>query len=306
MDDLSLLQDLAGDEPLPDQHDLAPARARLSATLTTTRPVPARSPRRVRAPRRLLLTAVATGAAAAVAAVFLVATHHQATTDPGGGPQLVNADAATVLNAAAAAALKTSDAAPRPDQFVYTKNIGFGVTSEGWMSVDGTHDGYRLDNGQRVDFPGCRNGVAMTHGNYHGTRPQPCVPDPAYRTDLPTDADAMYAYLQNHAKGDDINAVGKDVMDLAGYDLPPRTRAALYQAAARLRGLHVKHDVVDGAGRHGVAITWQYTGTCAKGCERDNELIFDPTTYAPLGFRAGAHATAILRVAVVDAPGQRP
>jgi hypothetical protein len=311
MNDLRMLQDLTGDAPLADPADLAPARARLSAAMSTEgadRTATVRPHRRFRPVRRLLWSTAAVGVTAAVAAALLVVQQSGRTADQG-TPRLVNADAARVLNAAAAAALKLPDATPRPDQFIYQKFTGGGTTGEAWYSVDGTRDGVAPGpDGARTVLPGCRDGVMQVHGNYHGTRPTACTPDPKYRTDLPTDADAMLDYLKHHVQGDpdDINAVGKTVLDLVSYDLPPRTRAALYQAAARFPGLHVDRDAVDGAGRHGIAITWHYTGGCAPGCERDTDIIFDPASYAVLGSRNGKYATALLQVAIVNTAGQRP
>jgi hypothetical protein len=306
VDDLRLLDELTGDAPLADLRELAPARARLDAELTAGSCGRIRSYRHVRPGRRLLWSTAAVGVAAAVAAAVLVTAQQH----PTSGPRMVDAGAAQVLNTAAAAALRLPDTAPRPDQFIYSKYSDDGATGEAWLSVDGTRDSLSIGpDGNRQVMPGCRDGVMQVHGNYHGTRSTPCTPVPEYLTDLPTNADAMLDYLKHHIQGDpnDANAVGKTVMGLVSHDMPPRSRAALYQAAARFPGLGVDRHAVDGAGRHGIAITWHYSGGCApSGCARDFEIIFDPMTYTLLGVRNGTSATALLQTAVVDSVGQRP
>ncbi len=74
----------------------------------------------------------------------------------------------------------------------------------------------------------------------------------------------------------------------------------------------VQQDMVDAAGRHGIAVGRTYNG-------QRQELIFDRQTFAYLGTRelttepiyglpAGTVIgfTAVLKVAVVDRPGQQP
>jgi hypothetical protein len=309
VDDLRLLDDLldelTGDAPLADPRELAPARARLDAELTGGR-TPAY--RRFRPGRRLLWSAAAAGLAGAAAVAVLVAAqpHHTGTPD---SPRLVNADAARVLNTAAAAALTLPDTPPRPNQFIYQKSVVDGATWESWRSVDGTRDSVTLQpDGDRTVLPGCRNGVTYVHGNYHGTRPTSCTPSPEYRTDLPTTVNGMLDYLEHHMPGDgkDPQSLFKNFVELSSYDLPPQTRAALYRAGARLPGLYVNRDAVDGAGRHGIGIGWHYTGKCTDPCDRDDETIFDPHTYTVLGSRSNLSASALLETAVVDSVGQRP
>ncbi|MEU6207862.1 hypothetical protein ABZ814_30270 [Micromonospora musae] len=96
---------------------------------------------------------------------------------------------------------------------------------------------------------------------------------------------------------------------LEGY-VPPRALAALFELLAREPGaVVISGDVVDAAGRHGVAI--RMPGVIGGA----HDLIFDRETHVYLGFRGSVirggkeslHAAAArLRVAIVDRPGQLP
>ncbi|MER5225879.1 CU044_5270 family protein [Streptomyces flaveus] len=93
---------------------------------------------------------------------------------------------------------------------------------------------------------------------------------------------------------------------------PPDVSAALFRAAARIPGVIVVSDVVDAAGRHGVAVAREHDG------ERF-EWIFDMETKELLGERtvlvkgnawgkAGTPvtSTAVTRSGIVDKTGQTP
>ncbi|MEN3360415.1 MAG: hypothetical protein V7637_4397, partial [Mycobacteriales bacterium] len=188
-------------------------------------------------------------------------------------------------------------------------------TRQVWLSADGRRDGLVDDAGSdRFVLPGCPNGRAPDRDKQDRVIPEEthqCVAEPAYRTDLPDTADAMLAWLRRHASGNpgDINAIGKDVLDLAGAAyLPPRTLGALFEAASRLTGMQAIPDVVDGAGRHGVGVSWLRDGMRTT-------LIFDRNTHAFLGTSYTGmvdhgqnvmFGTALTRIAIVDRPGQRP
>ena len=175
---------------------------------------------------------------------------------------------------------------------------------ERWNSADGTRDGLRqgADGSKKVVLPGCRDGqrVAMKGDRVTGT--EPCTPSPAYLPDLPTDADDMLAYLNKHHSGrqGDANAMGKDIWALMdGRYLRPRSRAALFEAAATVPGLRVIRNAVDPGGRPATEITWSTEGNSGG-------LFFDIRTFACLGVWAGQGSSAILQVAIVDQVGQRP
>ena len=144
----------------------------------------------------------------------------------------------------------------------------------------------------------------------------------------------MLTYLYGNSHGDnprDQQAFITAADMLRGAYLPPAARSALFRAMARIPGVRAMPDVVDVAGRHGVAVTRTY------GYRQ--ELIFDPKTYEYLGEqetvvadpgtggpgttpgRSPGHTAsqvpdlplgmvfgriAILRVAIVDRAGQVP
>jgi hypothetical protein len=206
------------------------------------------------------------------------------------------------------------------------------TVSRVWRSVDGTRDGLlrtRPKSGtggwSQTLLPRCglvRRGDATAASGRQVTAPAPaaCKPVPAYRSDLPTDGAGMLAYLNARAQlsaGHDEANPGWNVRaralfaavedTLHDWYLPAPARAALFEAAATIPGMSVVHDVVDDAGRHGVAVG------VSDGAGRA-DLIFDPKTYQLLGSRevAGAQKgtlqghTTILRVVIVDRAGQLP
>ncbi|MFE2756622.1 CU044_5270 family protein, partial [Actinosynnema sp. NPDC059335] len=259
----------------------------------------------------------ATGRAAAVAAA--VTLFPSGETTPGGQAAATSAgpsegevrpvtDSVRLLSFAAEAARADPAAAPRPDQFVYTRSTGDGTAErEIWLSVDGTRDGLlNHGDGTTTPMPGCRDGRMAVH---KGPDPlpgvtEPCEPRPAYRSDLPTDVDGMLAYLDANAGGEpgSVNARGKDVLALINEDLlPPASRAALYEAAARVPGLSVVPDARDAAGRAGVGITWPVPAGSSPEA-KPVVIVFDAETYELLG----TNFHAIVEQAVVDQAGQQP
>jgi hypothetical protein len=314
MDDLQLVAELARDTRLLDADQLAPARDRLVAAMRAERAGderPARPLRRHRGTRRFVLAGWITAGAAAAVAALVVAT--AAPDRPGDPVPVADAQAVQVLQNAAAAALKLPDVEPRANQLMYQKTQSGAETWESWYSVDGTRDGVSqaTSGAEKNLFPGCRDGRRATTkgGQVIGT--ESCTPQPAYLPDLPTDADAMLAYLNEHSgKPGDANAMGKDVLDLAAnHYLRPRARAALFQAAARIPRLRMVPEATDAAGRPGIAIAWSFEGAMAPSSrpgDRDTKLIFDAKTYAFLGMTQGRSSTAVMTVAIVDEVGQRP
>jgi hypothetical protein len=226
-------------------------------------------------------------------------------------PAATGPDAVQVLTLAAQRALTTPHVVPRPDQFIYARSKG----RESWQSVDGTRDGLIVVEGSSTPVPGCRDGrkqVAKGDEFLPGVTEE-CVPEPAYRSDLPTTADAMLEYLDRNASGEpgDVNARGKDILFLVSEALlAPETRAALVQAASRVPGLEVLPDVRDSTGKAGIGITWPMPplGPSAsvppdpRNGPKPTVLVFDPTTYEYLGTPTWAAG----EVFVVDESGQRP
>ncbi|MEU4158604.1 CU044_5270 family protein [Actinoplanes sp. NPDC026670] len=225
---------------------------------------------------------------------------------PGYGPgtRLSMRPVAQVLDLAADTAAKAADVVPEPGQFLYTRTVGRDgrVLAERWYSIDGTRDGlgFNVQGGvvDRFAFPGCRDGRYVSGPDQGG----PCETDPAYRPDLPEDAEAMAGYLNlstSHLDDDPAenktNGIAKNMWTLGSSRfLRPAQRAALFQAAARIPGIAVVDDAVDAAGRTGTGVTWTFGGYKAM-------WIFDPETHAFLGSDLDT-----VEQAVVDEVGDRP
>ncbi|MEU7758503.1 CU044_5270 family protein [Micromonospora aurantiaca (nom. illeg.)] len=300
MDEMRLLQRLGDETELPAGERLGAARTRLVGALTATEAAPVR---RARRPAwRLVLAGVATASVAASLAAVLVPDRI------GGSAPAARADARQVLRDAAVTALRLPDVEPRPDQFVYTRSQNGRELRESWASVDGTRDGlvveYPAGGRQEFVLPGCRDGRAKGYkGGQLMPGTEPCVPEPVYDPAMPTDATAMRAYLDKHRSGEpgDVNAAAKDVLFLlSDWYLRPRSRAALFEAAAATPGLKVVEKATDGAGRSGVGVSWPSPGSPALMV-----LVFDPRTYAFLGVGGEAGTSAVLSVAIVDRVGQK-
>ncbi|GAA4670394.1 CU044_5270 family protein [Phytohabitans rumicis] len=328
MNDLDLLRRWGAqlDEPAT-----APPPAMRTRVLTNR-------PARTRRPLALTRTGAWRLALSAGLAVAISGGVYWGQTSPGGGPDR-GADPAAlsgaqVLRNAALVAARQQGTTPRADQFVFTEARGPAwsnspptevgkpaVTTPGaprlgqaWNSVSGTRDGLvrtrpETDpNWQTLAAPACRDGKKplvgadgrVVPGKFESMR---CRTIPAYQPDLPTEADAMLAWLYDSAK-----ATGKDrtvaafnaACDLIeGYYLLPAMEAALFESLSQLPGITVQADVADFAGRRGVAIR---ATPSSSGQPKESELIFDPTTYAFLG----TDSTAILRRTIVDNAGQLP
>ncbi|MEU7787582.1 CU044_5270 family protein [Amycolatopsis sp. NPDC049159] len=294
MDELDLIRDRADAVGFATAEELVPARDRLLAAARTGRP---------RRARRWWWTAgAAAGLAAGITAVVALAPAGE--TGAGVGVGVAQADPVRVLTEAAGAALGEQATPPRADQYLYVKTEYPGhQTREVWFSVDGTHDGRIGD----MKIPGCRDGKAPIYGANDPSREgtlEDCTPSPAYRTDLPTTADAMLAYLHEHHSGErgDVNALGKDVVTLAHEQaLLPASYSALFAAAAKIPGLTALDHVTDGAGRPGVGITWPVPpGSSPKA--KPEVLVFDATTHRFLG----TPGSAVTVKTFVDRVGQRP
>ncbi|WP_181774380.1 CU044_5270 family protein [Amycolatopsis pittospori] len=302
MDELKLISERTGSVQLAETAALAAARARLMTEIATAE---AENVVPLQKRRRWAWTgAGVVGLAAAITAVVALAPVEQV----GLEPPAAAADPVVVLRNAAAAALKTPDVPPRPGQFVYTKTKQPDGERESWLSADGTRDGMiKMADGSSFPVPGCRNGRAQV---YKGEEPvkgvtEPCTPRPVHRADLPTDADAMFAYLNADRSGQkgDFNAMGKDVLALANESfLSPEVRAALYGAAAKVPGLRAVEHAEDAAGRPGVGITWPLGPHADLKVAKPVVIVFSADTFSYLG----TNSTAVTASGVVDAVGQRP
>ncbi|KFZ81159.1 hypothetical protein ED92_12800 [Amycolatopsis sp. MJM2582] len=302
MDELKLIAERTGSVPLAESGALGSARERLMAEIARTgteNAVPLKKRR-----RWVWTGAGAAGLAAAITAVVALAPVEKV----GLEPTAAVADPVVVLRNAAAAAVKAPGTPPKPGQFVYTKTKQPDGEREAWLSADGTRDGrIKMADGSLFPLPGCRDGRAQV---YKGDQPlkgvtEPCMPSPAYRTDLPTDAEAMFAYLNAHHSGEtgDYNAMGKDILALANENLlPPAVRAALFGAAAKVPGLRAVDHTEDAAGRPGVGITWPLGPHDDPKVAKPVVIVFAADTFLYLG----TNSTAVTASGVVDEAGQRP
>ena len=272
-------------------------------------------------------------------------------------------DAGQILRLAAAQSATAPELTARPDQLLFVDSVSNGHTTlhlnrgpngentftaptrirmlvHDWRSVDGTHWGLtrtRLASSGEGDWvsdprPGCVEGRMVVPDRPGQT--ETCTPQPALRTDLPTDTDAMQAYLYRAVDGDDDyldDGLTADQIALRraatvlGESLhSPAVQAAVFHAVSRIPGVTALPSATDAAGRSGVAVTHTDHGVRM-------ELIFGAGTYRYLGFntiavdigamerstrliirfpnlRPGDRVAeeAIVRVAVVDQPGQLP
>ncbi|MGC4756380.1 CU044_5270 family protein [Micromonospora trifolii] len=244
------------------------------------------------------------------------------------------ANASEIFHLAADAARQQPELTARPDQYVFTESL---------VTIRDLPDSgpYQTIRNQLWESAG---GVAYTQGRYRPeadpngwselrvlkmgdaadpTKELDAFQPPAYHGDLPTDPDELLRYLREHPvdlhlpEGADEEAVyGDESMAyttartmLHGY-VPPRALAALFELLAREPGaVVISGDVVDAAGRHGVAI--RMPGVIGGNAD----LIFDRDSHVYLGTRDSVirngkesvyMAAARLRIAIVDRPGQLP
>ncbi|OLF18260.1 CU044_5270 family protein [Actinophytocola xanthii] len=270
----------------------------LGTALDPSGPAPAELRRRVfdglgaaepkRRGRRFAIGAASVAAVAVVTAGILLA--------PGAEP---TASAAQVLHDAARQVKRQPVA--EDDQFIYVRSEVVALTRnesapdpgrlveterQVWLSADGTRDGLvrqREAGGAWVDspLPGCRDGVT-THTKGGKTFTEPCTPAPAYRTDLPTDAEAMLDHLRRQGAG--TKAPADERVFVAAADLlreggrSPAVTAAIFDALATLPSATLAEDVTDPTGRRAVAVA-------ARSADLRTELFFDRETFAYLGQR---------------------
>jgi hypothetical protein len=334
MDEMNMLREHHDAQPTPSPDVVRVARARLTAR---TRP------RRLRLPRLGVLAAGALGLALAVGLVAVQFVNGD------GALNAKPASATEVLDRAATAARHQRDPHPRPGQFVFAESLvneydsGINPDSrtkpgwqEGhfrvWIPVDGKADG--LEQEKRTSHGGlAEKAWTTTPLRQPGGGP---LNDPnnylALRR-LPRDPDKLLAelhrrYPASHSSDPARDRTGDEkVFDgiqgmVANSYLPPSLRAALFEATKKISGITLVGDSVDAAGRHGVAVALTFKEGISE------EIIFDRTTYTPLGSRrvladAAAYnrlfadmrgvpqgkvlaVTALLSTTIVGRPGQLP
>jgi hypothetical protein len=332
MNDLTMLNDLgAALDPATDEPP-----ARLRHRVLKSFEGPARRRRRLRV--SLGWSLATSGGLAVALAVALVAGGAGGSGRSGNRPD-TTLTASDVLLKAAATVRADKTPPPRPDQLVFSQSISAyaGSTSgpDGkmtvipavpkmrkiWLSVDGTHDGLLRESTMpgapspavitlEHTFPGCVNGKqAVVDGNntVHRDRFEKCKAHPAYNANLPTDAKGMLAYLKTRASLNTDQYIFNAVEEVIGeHYRTPAQLAAIFEAAALIQSVVVVPDVVDIAGRHGIAVALQLGPFDPTGATPDHlnkptviqhQLVFDKTTYRFLGYQA---------VAVANYDGHKP
>ena len=313
--DLRDLRDLAdfdaGGPPLDDE---ARRRGRARLLTTITAPGADRARRTVFRPvsavrgRPVLPIALAAVVAGAVTAGVLVtvrdgdAAGRGTTAKPpvASLPPMRNVSARTVLNGAAAYARKhEKPVSPQDDQFMYTKEIiketdeKTGKTKthvdEIWRSVDGSRRSWVMEIGKGWWAPPLADNERMWPPQDWGTLRK-----------LPTDPERLILEIKSGFFGrKEKNASLENITDqewshihfsLAGLlklvpVMPEGLRPAAYEALGMVPGVKAVPGQKDAKGRVGVAITYD-DPTLPKGAAGyGGYFIFDPTTYAFLGFR---------------------
>ncbi|WP_151770819.1 CU044_5270 family protein [Streptomyces abyssomicinicus] len=239
-------------------------------------------------------------AAGAVAATAVTGTAVLTGTDGSGEggapgtstPRLENA-AATVLNGAAAweREQEKEPAAPRDDQFIYSKRIIQETeqetgevktyTDEMWESVDVSQPSLSMELGREMwEEPEGKGGGVWPPRKWSELKKLPQDPEKL-----------ISAIISLGSRADDRSVGDLDASErfeaywllgelLKNPVLPEGLRPAAYEALALVPGIRTIPGVKDSAGRTGVGIAsterWSHEG---------KYLIFDPASYAFLGFR---------------------
>ncbi|MGW2152185.1 CU044_5270 family protein [Nonomuraea sp. NPDC001699] len=337
-DDLTLLRELRADAPEPDAARLRAVRARALAPASppVLAPAPARKRRRFWAVPSLL-------AAATAAAVVVVAVNgsHTPAPAPPGAVTTMPVRAETVLRQAALVAEgRRKHHEPRPDQWMYRKDLvkqpseERGTVGESWTRYDGTRYAYRQNGGSMESLE-----ITPDPGDDDLTPRQYA----AKFADLPTDPAALldhvrgdrhWSTLPKGAEAEQPDARAFRVLSVyldAGVPMPPQVEAAIFRALAELPGVRVDLGVRDAAGRAGIGIAYEPAGSVPGGSVRDAQgqivsrsyLVLDAATYRFLGRRVDTlqdeviggevtarkgtfYASADLATGVVDEPGQIP
>jgi hypothetical protein len=341
MNDLDQITRLRPDVPMPGLDELGAVRARLADAIAAEsaaaghdraghdgtgrdRAGDDRAGRRVRRlarrPRPRILAAAGALAAVAGLVAALVALPSAGRGAGSSGHATIRLTAAEFLNKAASAVLSQAPPTPPgPNQFVYTETEeANGHKSQTWLSADGLREG-RSGN---TAIPTCAQyRKQMQQGSLIAPHFY-CVAamQAGYLPDLPTQPGALRSYLKGigvFAAGSlppgapprwAANDTGKGVDYLMSTTyLLPAQRAALFKLMASTPGFTIVTGVRDAIGRPGLAIRWTYEGG-------SNEIILSPATYAYLGDRstspgesqADYSGAALVKMAIVDHPGERP
>lgn len=278
--------------------------------------IAAEPPKRGRSPVWVPVLAAVT---AVVVALVAVTAHHSTVTRPAAPTRQAlpstNPRAVALLAQVATAAGRQPAPVVRDDQYEYVESKVGATQGPGaepthlrqiWLPVaDLCQRGLLRENGQDDELG--KANLPDTPCPYPGY-----LNNPSYRllAGLPTDPHTLLAMIyteeQGHGPDPDSEAF-TTIGDLLRESVPPpAVSAALYRAAALIPGVQLEPDVVDAAGRHGVAVA-------RTSQDVRYEWIFDRTSLLMIGERdvlartsgagkAGAiqDNTAILAKAIVD------
>ena len=335
MNEIDQLERIRSQVPRPGPAELRAEESRLLEAITA--PASASGGSAARRPRMRRLGFAAAGlAAVAMTAGIVVAVEE----DPAKPPVVRTMPVASVeiLKRAADRVGRQPELHPRPGQFLLfesrTMNVSENNTSAGhsrylarsmrkvWLPVEGDSTKGVLET--RVlppkPYPGwpipsiAREGVGRVERGKladFDQRPEHRRTDYAYVSRLPADPEGMYRHLYR-GLGDDALADYQAWTNVGALldetYMPAPQRAALYRAAASIRGVAPVGKAVDAAGRTGIAVAKTSPGGVRE------EYIFDPQTYRYLGRRSVVvdaekarapvgsvlSSTALLGVTVVD------
>ena len=179
--------------------------------------------------------------------------------------------------------------------------------TEQWSTADGTRNASYSAGGKLVTTAACACGL-VSYANL-GT--------------LPSDPKALVRWAMrtpgggSHYTTADLawNAFNGIEGTLTSYVLPPKVAAELYRALGDIPGVTVDQDAVDAAGQHAPAFV--LTDEDDPGGGWTAEIFLNPHTFQLTSYAEhfpakcecpspGAGGTAILRQALVSAPGVRP
>jgi len=302
MDELTAVRQMLAEQPPPEPHETAMARARLEHAIAGG------GIRRWRLAARLRRFQVVAGLAVAVVAGLIIAV----VTASGG---LSTASALTVrelADHAAAAASRGPDV--RPGQWVFWKeDLGGGgeksMVFHVWMTADAERAAWVLHDGKVISLgKGPFNGPPVVDSRGYSYLTGKLPVSYAGLSKLPHSPLLLDRYLGRlHLPGWGpapvrvFNIVG---LLLSSYVLSPGLTAELYQALGEIPGVTVDNHAKDVAGRAGVGF---YAPTWHASYE---EIILSSRTYRLMGidfYQVHEHylfnGTAILRQVLVSRPG---
>ncbi|HEV3478677.1 MAG TPA: CU044_5270 family protein [Gaiellaceae bacterium] len=310
---LEKIRELYPDPPPPSPEERARARLALVARMERPR----------RLSRRALLPAAGLAAAAAAAVIALVGVGDEAATD---------ARAAAVLHDAAA---KTkAQKIPGSGSVLYVKSVdaylstwadrgNFSVlvphVREIWQGPEGGLLDTSTGEAKFLSERDRRRWIAAGRPNLREGGAGRIALGPQQPSDLPTDVDALFARLENEARGHSEGTHRQMFTRLGDYlretNISPAQRAALDEVAARIPGVELVGPLRDSVGRRGVAVAMDHPSDGLR-----HTLVVDPKTGTLLaeqrvtleenlhGYPAGTvvgHST-YLDTRMVRAPGVRP